>query len=36
MKFCEQIDNVRRFLQAYRRLRARSVDEVCFLVLEGR
>ena len=34
--FCDQIDNVRRFLQAYRRLRARSVDEVCFLVVEGR
>ena len=34
--FCDQIDNIQRLLQAYRRLRARSVDEVCFLVVEGR
>ena len=36
MKFCEQVDNVQRLLKAYARLRARSVDEVCFLVVEGR
>ena len=34
--FCDQIDNIQRLLKAYRRLRARSVDEVCFLVVEGR
>ena len=36
MKFCDQVDNVQRLLDAYDRLRARSVDEVCFLVVEGR
>ena len=35
MKFCEQVENVQRFLGAYDRLRARAVDEVCFLVVEG-
>ena len=35
MKFCKNVDNVQRFLKAYGRLRARSVDEVCFLVVEG-
>ena len=34
--FCDRIDNIQRLLKAYRRLRARSVDEVCFLVVEGR
>ena len=34
MKFCDRVDNVQRFLKAYHRLRARSVDEVCFLVVE--
>ena len=34
--FCDQIDNIQRLLKACRRLRARSVDEVCFLVVEGR
>ena len=36
MNFCDRIDNIQRLLKAYRRLRARSVDEVCFLVVEGR
>ena len=36
MKFCDRVDNVQRLLDAYDRLRARSVDEVCFLVVEGR
>ena len=35
MKFCDRIDNVQRLLSAYDRLRARSVAEVCFLVVEG-
>ena len=30
MNFCDRIDNIQRLLKAYRRLRARSVDEVCF------
>ena len=33
--FCDQIDNIQRLPKAYRRLRARSVDEVCFPVVEG-
>ena len=36
MNFCDQVDNVQRLLKAYARLRAHSVDEVCFLVVEGR
>ena len=36
MKFCDRVDNVQKLLDAYDRLRARSVDEVCFLVVEGR
>ena len=35
MKFCDRVDNVQKLLDAYDRLRARSVDEVCFLVVEG-
>ena len=35
MKFCDRVDNVQRLLSTYDRLRARKVDEVCFLVVEG-
>ena len=33
VRFCDRVDDIRRFRKSYRRPPTRSVDEVCFLVV---